>query len=405
MSKNTLFKTCLDIQDKSINSERPTLAELLSWVDLQRDTLKEIGTQSRKRGRLSRTEADLLRNARMFDIALPSQYGGLGLNSAEQARVLEELAAIDASISWCVMIGMDSGIYSGYVDEQIRTKYFQSPGTISAGWIHPQGTAVEQPNGTVKLNGRWQFGSGIDNANVILCGVKYFQNSNPSDKEWVWKIAVVDPENVRIEPTWDTWGLEGSGSQHYSVENITLERNRFFSLKHPQESGAMYAQHDGILRKMAGMPLGVARTALFDAIQKLDQKIQRDGYTDGNRPERAFTELGELTSQFLQVRASVYTSITQAWDIYTHSAQNEEKCTAALVTTALARQRSFKECRDITIRCGDLLGSQTVYKERGDIGARIRDLTVMNQHAVAQGNIMTLAGNRILGGHESSPFL
>ncbi|MGV0405599.1 hypothetical protein ACUY3C_11955 [Corynebacterium marquesiae] len=41
MSKNTLFKTCLDIQDKSINSESPTLSELLSWVDLQRDTLKE----------------------------------------------------------------------------------------------------------------------------------------------------------------------------------------------------------------------------------------------------------------------------------------------------------------------------------------------------------------------------
>lgn len=398
-----MLNIMLKQQDDYFFKDGDRLSRPLNWITTHRDALRVHGNDARRRGRLSTECVDLLRSGEMFDLALSSDQGGLGLTSAAQVRVLEELATIDAGISWCVMIGMDSGIYRGFIGPISRDRYFPHPRLISAGWIHPQGTAVDLGDGTRRVSGRWQFGSGIDHADVVLAGVKYMTAHKPD--EWLWRIAIIDLEHVEIEATWNTWGLQGSGSQHYRATDVIIPIEHTFSLHEPKLEGPMYQPHDGILRKMAGVPLGTAGGALLAVVDRVREKNETIQDSGGNTNDRVLNAVARLTGDLLAIRAAVYSTLQSAWHIYEQSPASSAECDPALVAAAVLRQRAFQTSRSIVLDAYDLLGAQAVYRDAGDVGARLSDLNVIAQHAVGQESLLDSAGARILGGNAVGPFL
>ncbi|MCS3494494.1 alkylation response protein AidB-like acyl-CoA dehydrogenase [Arthrobacter sp. JUb119] len=397
-----MLQTMLQQQDDYFFAEEDRVWDVLEWVQEHRLELQDHGVKARQGGRLPDSCVELLRTGGLFDLALSTEQGGRGLTSAAQARVLEELGTIDGSLAWCVMIGMDSGIYRGFLPSSVSEEVFPTSGLISAGWIHPQGTAVDLGNGTCQVNGRWQFGSGIDHADVLLGGVRYFAHDS---SEWTWRIAVLDKQSVKVEQTWDTWGLQGSGSQHYSAEGLIIPTERTFSLHEPKLDGPMHRPHDAILRKMAGIPLGVAVGGLSAVVAGVQKKVAAL-LKEGEKPnDRVLHSIGNLTADLLSLRASVYSSLATAWDVYQQNPHTQADQDSILVASAAIRQRAFQGSRDLVMKAGDLLGAQAVYVSAGDLGARLSDLHVMCQHAVAQQSLLELAGNRILGGKTAGPFL
>lgn len=301
------------------------------------------------------------------------------------------------------MIGMDSGIYRGFLDPEVVQNVFPHSAMVSAGWIHPQGTAVDLGDGTCRVSGRWQFGSGIDHADVILGGVRFAAEATPDD--WSWRIVVLDLQDVEIENTWDTWGLQGSGSQHYRVENLIVPVERTFSLHDPRTDGPLYRPHDAILRKMAGIPIGVAVGALLTVTSGIGKKMDALRATQQHQNDRVLRTIGRLTTELVSLRASLYSTLQSAWSIYEDGGSTPEEHTAVLVTTAAIRQRAFQVSRAVLVDAGDLLGAQAVYTAAGDLGGRLSDLNVMAQHAVGQQSLLDMVGNRILGGDAAGPFL
>lgn len=397
-----MLRTMLQQQDNYFFADDDRLPAVLAWIREHREALRDAAAEARRGGRLPEGCVDLLRSGGLFDLALDPEEGGRGLTSAAQARSLEELGAIDASLAWCVMIGMDSGIYRGFLPASVRAEVFSSPGLVSAGWIHPQGTAVSLGNGTCRVSGRWQFGSGIDHADVVLGGVRYFADDS---EEWTWRIAVLDKQLVEVEETWDTWGLQGSGSQHYRADDLVVPIERTFSLHEPYADGPMHRPHDAILRKMAGIPLGVAVGGLCAVVTGVEKKATalREA---GERPnDRVQSTVGRISADLLALRAAVYTSLSIAWDVYQQHSVEQVAQVSALVAAAVVRQRAFQVSRDLMMQAGDLLGAQAVYTAAGDLGARLSDLNVMCQHAVGQQSLLDLAGNRLLGGEAAGPFL
>lgn len=397
-----MLKTMLDQQDHRYFADEPGLDRVLAWITAHAEILTRFGVEARKLRRLPDECVGLLREGGLFDLALEPDAGGLGLTSAAQARVLEELAKIDASVSWCVMIGVDSGIYRGFVNENVRRAYFPHAGLVTAGWVHPQGSARDQGDGTCLVSGRWQFASGIDHADVVMAGV-LFKTSDGDPGSW--RIAVLDKNQVTIEDTWDTWGLQGSGSQHYHADGLVVPLERMLSLFGPKLTGPLYQPHDAILRKMAGIPLGTVIGALTTAIAAVEKKtaVLRESGTPVN--ERVLNNVGRITGEVLSLRAGVYDSLIQAWMIYEQTPDDAHAVDAALVATAAVRQRTFRRCRELVLEAADLLGARGVYTAASDLGARVSDVQVMTQHAVGQESLLDLVGNRILGGQASDAFL
>lgn len=403
LERNPMLNTILQQQDDYFFADDERLISVLAWIRNHADQLRRYGSEARLKARLPLACVELLRSGGLFDLALNVERGGKGLTSAAQARALEELATIDASIAWCVMIGMDSGIYQGFLSPAIRTEIFPHAGIISAGWIHPQGLAIDLGNGTCRVNGRWQFGSGIDHADVILGGVRFATKEGSDD--WTWRIVILDKADIKIEESWNTWGLQGSGSQHYHADNVIVRLERTITLLDPKVEGPLNRPHDAIVRKMAGIPLGVAVGAITAVASEVGRKTAELRSAREHPNDRVLNTIGRLTAELVALRSAVYSTLQSAWNIYKEASTTPDERNAALVATAAIRQRSFQTSRSLVIAAGDLLGAQAVYTAAGDLGARLSDLNVMAQHAVGQESLLDLAGNRILGGEASGPII
>lgn len=398
-----MLNTILQQQDDYFFSDDESLASVLAWIKNHAEQLRIFSHEARRIARLPEACVELLRAGGLFDLALHVDQGGKGLTSAAQARALEELAAIDGSIAWCVMIGLDSGIYQGFLAPKIRSEVFPRPGIISAGWIHPQGVALDLGDGTCRVSGRWQFGSGIDHADVIFGGVRFATSEGSNN--WTWRIAILDKADVEIENSWDTWGLQGSGSQHYRADNAVVRLERTFTLYDPKVISPLNRPHDGIVRKMAGIPLGVAAGALATVVTAIGKKAAALRSSREHVNERVQYTVGRISAELIALRSAVYSTLQSAWDVYQSENTTAAEQSAALVATAAIRQRSFQVSRSLVLAAGDLLGAQAVYTAAGDLGARLSDLNVMAQHSVGQESLLDLAGHRILGGETSGPII
>ncbi|MCZ4278508.1 acyl-CoA dehydrogenase family protein [Rhodococcoides yunnanense] len=348
---------------------------------------------------------DKLRSLQVFSIAKPADAGGLGLSSPEQNDIVESISRIDASVGWCVMIGIDSGIYSGYLDDP-HDEFFDQPNLVSAGWIHPQGNAV-QCGDHIEFTGNWQFGSGIDHADRVMAGVKLYESREDLDNgtdRWQWRILAAHPQDFRILDTWHTTGLEGSGSRHYTTRAATasVPVSRSMSFDNPLGQGPLYTGRDAILRKMSGVPLGIAISAFELALEKAQPK-----YAELNE-DRALLEqrIGDLFSRLYTARAAVHSSLERQWAAANNPTDRDTLHTA-VVGAALARQSAFRTARDVVRESYDITGGRAIYKDnkRYSIDQMLRDIETVNQHAVAQDAIVRSTGQLVLSGATANPFL
>jgi alkylation response protein AidB-like acyl-CoA dehydrogenase len=202
-----------------------------------------------------------LRGAGMFRLCMPENWGGPELTSMAQVEVIEALATGDASTAWCVMIGCDSGLYSAWLDDAVAREMYPRLDTVQAGWVYPIGTA-ELDGDSYRVTGDWMFGSGCQHSDWLAGGCWVTDDGvSVIRPEGVpeWRIVIAPREEWEILDTWHTTGLRGTGSTDYRCRELRVPVERTFSFWDPaQREGTLYRGRDALLRKMSGIPLGLA---------------------------------------------------------------------------------------------------------------------------------------------------
>ena len=95
-------------------TQRPQLGQPMSTADIYANAralssfLREKSAEIDEARRLPPEVVARLREAGMFRLMMPKEWGGPELSPIEQVEVIEELAKANASAAWCVMIGCDS---------------------------------------------------------------------------------------------------------------------------------------------------------------------------------------------------------------------------------------------------------------------------------------------------------
>ena len=93
-------------------------------------------------------------------------YGGLELPPADTMYTIETLAQADGSAAWCVFIGATSGTRARAAAAPTRrARSSTTPEVLLGGVFAPRGKAIAEPGG-FRVNGRWQWGSGTQNARL-----------------------------------------------------------------------------------------------------------------------------------------------------------------------------------------------------------------------------------------------
>lgn len=382
-----------------------TARKILEGAHTLVPSLRQARAEIEQQRRLPGQVVQLLRSAGAFRAAAPAAWGGPEMTSMQQTELVEIIATGDVSAAWCAMIGMDSGIYSGFLRDEVAHALYPHLDMVNAGWIHPQGKAQRVPHG-FNVTGQWRFGSGITHCDVLVAGCVVYRDGRPEPDPATgdpqhWRVMVCRPTDFEVRDTWHTTGLAGSGSLDYATTGLFVPEEHSFSFAQPQRPGPLHSAPDAILRKMSGVPLGMARARIDHVLTMVPERIDRETKVRWADEGRVQTAIARAEMQLAAVRAQVYESLHTQW----RKLSDDEPLTdQERVSTALARYHAFRTCRDIVQALYDLVGGVATFR-KSPMDRWLRDAQTMCQHAVAQDSILQLTGNILLGGRSTSPFL
>ncbi|WP_457031721.1 acyl-CoA dehydrogenase family protein [Kitasatospora sp. P5_F3] len=380
-----------------------TAAEILAAAKALAPQLRERSVEIEQNRRLPADVVELIRGTGAFRMGFSRAWGGPELTSIEQTEVVEALAYGDTSAGWCAMIGMDSGLYANFLDEVTAKEMFPSIDMATAGLLFPTGKADRVPGG-YQLSGRWQFGSGITQADWVVSGAFITEGGKPWPAEGPQDsiLLAVPQSDVEVIDTWHTTGLAGSGSCDYTITDVFVPENRTMTFAEVRNGEGPLAQPEVHMRNMPGVPLGVARAALDWVRDQVVAKSQPGGggWNDNWRMQVA---LAECEADFNATRSAVYGAMRRQWEVLADGGTMDDMTADERAALPLSRLHAFRTARSIVMRLYDLMQTGSIYRP-SPLDRWLRDTMTMCQHVVAQDKILQTAGAYLLGSKPGFPL-
>ena len=383
-----------------------TATDIRANVDALCDDIRDrdLATEFDAQRKLPVDIVERLRAAGVFRMNMPRSWGGPEMTSPEQVQIIEALSRADASVGWCAFIWCDSGIYSGYLEEGVARELYPRLDMAQSGWVYPAGRA-DRVSGGYRVNARWIFGSGCNHCDMLAGGCTIFEDDAPRLNTLgrpEWRIMLAPRDSFRIEDTWFTTGLRGTGSNDYLAEDLFVPEEHSFSFFEPaRREGPLWRRPDTLLRKMSGVPLGVARDAIDRAVQILEGKtdrITRQPYRELREVQQA---VARAEAQLGAARAYVYQSLDAQW---ARLERGEPLSVKERADTFLARQNAFQTGRAVVQLMYDTIGGAAVYSSN-PFDRPLRDMMTACQHIVAQEKTLASVGSLLLGADEDRGML
>jgi len=176
--------------------------------------------------------------ARLLRVPNPDRHGGFGLDLDTAIEVAIELGRGCGSTAWCYSVWSSHTWMVGLYGEAAQEEYFaDSCDVLCSSSFDPSRGKAEQANGGYLLTGRWGFSSGCDAATwAMLAAPTADQGAG---------LFLVPSADYRIDDTWFTSGLRGTGSKDIVIdEPVKVPAGRFLpyeAMKTGRTPGGMAA--------------------------------------------------------------------------------------------------------------------------------------------------------------------
>jgi alkylation response protein AidB-like acyl-CoA dehydrogenase len=347
---------------------------------------------------------DALKKAGVFRMTMPRDWGGAELDPLSQLHIIEALSAADASVGWCVMIGCDSGYFSGFLNQQVAREMYPDLDAVTGSALTLTGRAVRVKGG-YRVSGRWPFSSGCQHSAWLVGGCLVYDGEQPRLRPTgvpETRQCYVPAEAVSILDTWYTTGLRGSGSHDFTVSDCFVPEERTFSYQELTfyRAGALYRFPLNILFKFAGVPLGVAQAALdalIEAGPRPSRLMTREGKAIPPRTlrEEAFVQdaVGRAAALLGAARAYLFATIGELWATLE---AGQEVSLRQRADFQVVHTQVFAMCTEAVELLYKARGGSAVYT--GTVLDRcLRDMVTMNQHVGNSLRAYAMGGSLLLG--------
>jgi 3-hydroxy-9,10-secoandrosta-1,3,5(10)-triene-9,17-dione monooxygenase len=180
--------------------------------------LQSNAERTERDGRIAEENIVALREAELFHVMRRCSQGGFGYGVKGLVEVCGELGRGCGSTAWIVSF---VNIHSSHLTtKEIADEiYTWNPDALICGVGSPSGRAAEVDGGVV-LSGRWAFASGCLHADWAWAGVA------PHDGDPSPTIAHIPLRDLTIEHTWQTAGMQGTGSHTLVASELFVPRHR-----------------------------------------------------------------------------------------------------------------------------------------------------------------------------------
>jgi indole-3-acetate monooxygenase len=337
-----------------------------------------------------------LREAGMFRLMMPREWGGPEMCPAEQVEVSEELAKANASAAWCVMIGCDSGFFAGFLEDGAAREIYPSLDMPTAGSATPSGRAERVPGG-YRVTGHWSFGSGVTHADVVELACVLHENGAPIRKGQGTPVTcgfLTSVSNVEVVDNWRTTGMRGTGSCDYSVKDLFVPERFLCNIRPPaRRSGVLWRRSTNFLPKVAGVPLGMARAVIDYAVDAVKDRVEMPSGRPFRNSGRIQSVIADSEMMLGAARSYVFIAIEREWK---RLENNEQPTIRERADAWLSRVNAAQAAREIIRMLYDALGSVSIYSERSPLDRALRDAETVCQHIVMQRKTLAMAGAMLL---------
>lgn len=340
----------------------------------------------------------------IFRMAVARAYGGLEFAPATQVRVIEELSRIDGSVGWCAMIGGAAGYLGGFLAPAVARRLFGHIDGIAAGQVAPMGRA-DVVEGGYRVNGRWRFASGCQHSTVLMGGCMIHDRGEArrlADGQPGIRLMLMPVSACTIIDTWQTTGMRGTGSNDFTAHDVfvpTEESVSFFDP--PQCPGPLYSLPHLFLAGHAGVPLGIARSAIDTVLELSTQKVMLPA-------QRLLREEGQVQETVAWAEASLGAARSYAYEVIDDLWQ-----TLCRGEKPSPRQRSLFRVmmvyvhrigKDVVEAMYDTAATSAVFQPN-PLDRCMRDILTACQHRVVHSKIYRPAGRLLLGLDPGDPFI
>ncbi|WP_028239607.1 indole-3-acetate monooxygenase [Stutzerimonas azotifigens] len=299
----------------SLNAAAREPAALTSNADFQ-VLLDDIRQRARtgEFDRLRHIPQDIIERFRALGVyraLVPRRFGGDERSPREFCQMVEALSRADGSAGWVASFGMSPVYLASLPSQTIAKVYADGPDVVFAGGIFPPQPA-EQVEGGFRVNGRWKYSSGCMGAQLVGVGIA----PKSGDKLDLPRLAVMPREKARIEQTWDTVGLLGTGSHDLVVEDVLVPEEWTFvrgGKPNLDEPFFRYPSLSFATQVLSVVGLGVARAALDELYDMAGGRVSVTGAPGlGDRPLTQ-TEVARAEASLRAARCFFYEAIDDAW--------------------------------------------------------------------------------------------
>ncbi len=206
--------------------EAELLEARLDKVESLREDILAAGDKAQEIRKLPNDIVEKLVDEGFFRFALPPELGGEDASSMDTIKILEAIAAIDASVSWNVMLGSEiNAMAAGGMDPDLAQEiYVDNPRVIMCGGGGPGTTpprAERTEDGGVRVWGQATFISGCHNADWCFMGAPLMRGDEMETDDAgnpIFKLWMLPRDQWEIIDTWDVAGLRGSGSNDVKAD-------------------------------------------------------------------------------------------------------------------------------------------------------------------------------------------
>ncbi len=197
-----------------------------------RPTLRQYHDEIEREQRMPPALVGQLREAGFYKMVIPRSLGGLQVDTLTYLRVVETLAEGVGSVGWNLGNGgVGQLVTLGLPDAGVEEIYGKRADTIIAGTAVPGGGQATAVQGGYRVSGRWQFGSGCQEASWMLGSFQVIGDDgqprrHPDGGSLYWRGVFARSEAEIVPGSWDVAGLRGTGSFDWTVKDVFLPERR-----------------------------------------------------------------------------------------------------------------------------------------------------------------------------------
>jgi 3-hydroxy-9,10-secoandrosta-1,3,5(10)-triene-9,17-dione monooxygenase len=200
----------------SVGTTTPSRAELVARAIELQPLLREHAAQMDAQRQLSDGVNTALVDAGLFRLLTPKRFGGYESGLRTAVEVTAELGAADGSTAWLVGIGTGAAWLLGMFSKEAQEAVFEAdPDARIAGSGTP--AVARRVEGGLRMSGRWENASGARHATwATITAVVHGNTGDVVDAV----MAAVPVSELRLEDTWHTVGMRGTGSNTWVGHDI-----------------------------------------------------------------------------------------------------------------------------------------------------------------------------------------